>query len=168
MKSALMWILMGANAVAFLLITNPTRRDLHESRRGTVGLERTIGQRGNEVALWDRLRRLIRGSQSRIESLPTDSEVQLSVLQDVLLDAEQGLSLRRASMDIRLESDVPVGFRGYRIDMETRGDFSNVYQYLYRVSRLGVPLRMERLELAPDPVASSLRLDATWTTTWPE
>lgn len=167
MKAALLLTLVGVNGVAFALITNPARRELGELQRQTEDLEETHIRRSKALDQWKELHALVRLAASRLEPTPTQSKVQLSVLHGALLEAERDLAIRRSSMDIRLESEVPAGFRGYRIDMETRGDFANIYQYLYRVSRLGVPLRLLRMELTVDP-ASALRLTATWTTLWPE
>jgi hypothetical protein len=167
MKTALLLALLGANGVAFALITSPGRRELGELKRQTEDLEEAHIRRSIEVDQWEELQALVRLAASRFSPTPTQGKLQLSVLQGALLEAERGLAIRRSSMDIRLDSEVPVGFRGYRIDMETTGDFANIYQYLYRVSRLPVPLRLSRMQLTEDP-ASALRLTATWVTLWPD
>ncbi len=167
MKSALLLTLLGMNGLAFALFTTPAKRELGELQRQAEDLEESHTRRLIEVEQWKELQELVRLTASRLEPTPTQSKVQLSVLQGALLDAERGLTIRRGSMDIRLDSEVPVGFRGYRIDMETRGDFANIYQYLFRLSRLGVPLRLSKMQLTEDP-ASALRLIATWSTLWPE
>jgi len=167
MKTALLLALLGANGVAFAFITNPARRELGELQRQTDDLEEIHIRRSIEVDQWKELQALVRLSSSRLGPTPTQNKLQLSVLQGALLEAEQGLAIRRSSMDIRLDSEVPVGFQGYRIDMETRGDFASIYQYLHRVSRLALPLRLLKMQLTEDP-ASALRLTGTWTTLWPD
>ena len=167
MKTALLLTLLGANGAAFVLLTHSTKREVSDLQRQTALLKETLDHRSVEVAQWEELQALVRLSESRLTSTPAERELQISVLQGALLEAERGLAIRRSSMDIRRDSEVPVGFRGYRIEMEARGDFGNMYQYLFRLSRSSVPLRLSKMQLTEDP-ASALRLVATWVTLWPD
>jgi hypothetical protein len=167
MKTALLLVLLAANGIAFALVTTPARDELKKLQSQSEDLGEAYALRSEELVQWKELHSLVRLSRSTLEPKPIQRNGRLSALQAALLQAERDLAIRRRSMDIRLESETPAGFWGYRVDMEVTGDFANIYAYLDRVSQSGAPMALVRMALDED-TASLLRLTVTWTTLWPE
>ncbi len=170
-RVVLVIVLIAANAFGYISYTQPSSLRHQELQEGLEQMERARVSRLAEEKQLKELHDLVQVAQSTIDPILVEEGVQLSALQEALLEAEDGLSIWRSSMEIRLETDAPPGFRGFRVRLVARGDFKNVYAYLDRVSRLKVPVTPVDLSLVEDGGLSAppqLELRATWSSLWPD
>ena len=89
----------------------------------------------------------------------------IGALRDVLVQAEQGLSIDRLSLEFRPEERLPTELGGSSVHASLRGRFEAIYDYLERLESMTLPLSPRTLALRGDP--SSVTLTIQWAARWP-
>ena len=89
----------------------------------------------------------------------------IGALRDVLVQAEQGLSIDRLSLEFRPEERLAAELGGSSVHASLRGRFEAIYDYLERLESMSLPLSPRNLALRGDP--SGVTLTIQWAARWP-
>ena len=161
--------LAAGNLLGYLILTRPAVIEQEDLAQRLRALEEESRGLALEASRWEELAGLVELADSVLRASASGEGADLSILREALLEAEEGLSLRRGVVEFRPEEHAPAGFRGYRVHVTQSGDFRALHAYLDRVSHVGVPLAPVELSLVEGPKGESrLLLDVTWLTLWPE
>lgn len=171
MRKLLFLSILATNLVAFALLTYPAYRELAAHEERAASLDRHLKEKAGEAARWEETRRSTELARVELDRLFGGEGRFFSRLRAALLEAEQGLNLRRGTVEYRPETSAPQGFRGYRIRTSLRGDFYSLYTYLERIAGLRAPLaplEMTLVEESSRGEEQKLLLNLTWLALWPE
>ena len=160
---------IGIVVVALVLvILNAALVILRESastkRAALADVASTLSREADQARLSTERRRELDALVAKARSF-TEAPRDIGALRDVLVEAEQGLSIDRLSLDFRPEEQLPSEFGGSRVHASLRGRFVAIYDYLERIEAMFLPLSPENLTLRGD--ASSVTLTVQWAARWP-
>ena len=152
--------LVLANAALVIL-----RHSASSERAALVDAASTLAREADQARLSTERTRELDALVAKARSktvVPRD----IGALRDVLVKAEQGLSIDRLSLEFRPEEQqLPAEFGGSRVHASLRGRFEAIYDYLERLESMFLPLSPENLALRGDP--SSVTLTIQWAARWP-
>ncbi|MFQ5790913.1 MAG: hypothetical protein ACE5JI_10610, partial [Acidobacteriota bacterium] len=169
LRALVFFALLAGNAFALAFFTLPSLRAEEKLEAERQELSQTLDARRAEAEQYEALQRLLEVAEDVLQPQPSAGDHPLSDIRSRLLEAEEGLGLERISMDLRPESAAPAGHRGFRIRLSHRGEFSRIYEYLHRLSRLKLPLAPVEMTLAKESgLSPRLLLKSQWLVLWLE
>lgn len=152
--------LVLANAALVIL-----RQSASSERAALVDAASTLAREADQARLSTERTRELDALVAKARS-KTVGPRDIGALRDVLVKAEQGLSIDRLSLEFRPEEQqLPAEFGGSRVHASLRGRFEAIYDYLERLESMFLPLSPENLALRGDP--SSVTLTIQWAARWP-
>jgi hypothetical protein len=156
------------SVVAFLLLANAglvvLRQSASSERRELVDAASTQSLEADQARDSLERRRALDAliAQARTKTVdPRD----IGALRDVLVQAEQGLSIDRLSLEFRPEDRLPAAFGGSSVHASLRRRFEAIYDYLERLESMFLPLSPRTLALRGD--LSNVTLTIHWAARWP-
>ena len=152
-------VLVILNAALVLL-----RESASTERAALVDAASTLLKEADQARLSSERRREIDALVAKARTY-TEGPRDIGALRDVLVEAEQGLSIDRLSLDFRPQEQLPSEFGGSRVHASLRGRFDAIYDYLQRIEAMFLPLSPENITLRGD--ASSVTLTVQWAARWP-
>jgi len=155
-------------AVVALVLVNAAIAILRQSastdRAALVDAASTLSRQADDYRFSTERRRELDLLVAKARSYTEDTR-DIGAFRDVLVGAEQGLSIDRLSLEFRPEEQLPPEFGGSRVHASLRGRFVAIYDYLERLEAMFLPLSTENLTLRGD--ASSVTLTVQWAARWP-
>ena len=154
--------------VALLLLANAglvvLRRSASSQRAALVDAASTQLREADQARVSNERRRALDALIAQARSQTVDPR-DIGALRDVLVRAEQGLSIDRLSLEFRPEERLPAEFGGSSVHASLRGRFEAIYDYLERLELMFLPLSPGNLALRGDP--SGVTLTIQWAARWP-
>ncbi len=156
-------VLLAVNGLALI----GGRRMLREERQLVAERDRLESERVNRasaMASQQALSELV--ETARRESVRAPDS--MASLRSVLVTAEEGLSLRRGSLELRqLEGSRRTSYAGARARLSLSGPYWQLVEYLRRLDKLQMPLSLVDLSLTGDGDGES-ELTSSWLALWPD
>ncbi len=154
--------------VALLLLANAglvvLRRSASSQRAALVDAASTQLREADQARVSNERRRALDALIAKARSQTVDPR-DIGALRDVLVRAEQGLSIDRLSLEFRPQERLPAEFGGSSVHASLRGRFEAIYDYLERLELMFLPLSPGNLTLRGDP--SGVTLTIQWAARWP-